>query len=73
MTLLLNGHYIKQYRVGTGKDNKTPVGTFEVAEMLNINQWELMEYVGHTTITDKFSENKDVMVRYEFTKSLFNN
>ncbi len=39
LTVLLNGHYIKQYRVGTGKDNKTPVGAFEIAEMLKEPVW----------------------------------
>ena len=39
LTVLLNGHYIKQYRVGTGKDNKTPVGIFEIAEMLKEPVW----------------------------------
>ena len=39
LTLLLRAHYIKQYRVGTGKDNKTPVGVFEVAEMLKEPVW----------------------------------
>ena len=39
LTVLLNGHYIKQYRVGTGKDNKTPVGTFDIAEMLKEPVW----------------------------------
>ena len=39
LTLLLNDHYIKQYRIGTGKDNKTPVGTFEVKNMMKEPTW----------------------------------
>ena len=31
LTVLLDGHYIKEYAVGVGRDNKTPNGIFEIA------------------------------------------
>jgi len=39
LKLLLNGHYVKQYRIGTGKNNKTPVGTFEVKDKIKNPTW----------------------------------
>jgi len=39
LTLLLNDHYVKQYRVATGKNDKTPVGTFEVKNKMKEPVW----------------------------------
>ena len=39
LTLLLNDHYVKQYRIGTGKNDKTPVGTFEVKNKIKEPTW----------------------------------
>ncbi len=39
LTLLLNDHYVKQYRIATGKNNKTPVGTFEVKNKMKEPVW----------------------------------
>ncbi|MDO8142862.1 MAG: L,D-transpeptidase family protein [Candidatus Brocadiales bacterium] len=39
LTLLLNDHYVKQYRIGTGKNDKTPVGTFEVKNKMKEPTW----------------------------------
>ena len=39
LTLLLNGQYVKQYRIGTGKDDKTPVGAFEVKNKMQEPTW----------------------------------
>jgi len=39
LTLLLNDHYVKQYRIGTGKNDKTPVGAFEVKNKLKEPVW----------------------------------
>lgn len=39
LTILLNGHYIKQYPVGIGKSNKTPVGEFIVDNKLINPTW----------------------------------
>lgn len=39
LTLLLNDHYVKQYRIGTGKNDKTPVGTFEVKNKMKDPTW----------------------------------
>ncbi|OOP55220.1 MAG: hypothetical protein AYP45_15970 [Candidatus Brocadia carolinensis] len=39
LLLLLNGKYVKQYRVATGKNNKTPVGTFEVKNKMKEPAW----------------------------------
>ena len=42
-----------------------------VAEIMNISQWELMNYVGKTNISDKFGKDTKVTKRIEFTRSLF--
>jgi lipoprotein-anchoring transpeptidase ErfK/SrfK len=39
LTLLLDGHFIKQYPVGTGKSGKTPVGVFVVDNKLINPVW----------------------------------
>ena len=39
LTILLNGHYIKQYPVGIGKSDKTPVGVFTVDNKLVHPTW----------------------------------
>ena len=39
LTILLNGHYIKQYPVGIGKSDKTPVGVFIVDNKLVNPTW----------------------------------
>lgn len=39
LTLLLNDHYVRQYRIGTGKNDKTPVGEFEVKNKMKDPTW----------------------------------
>ncbi|MCF6148801.1 MAG: L,D-transpeptidase family protein [Candidatus Kuenenia sp.] len=39
LTLLLNDHYVKQYRIGTGRNNKTPEGAFEVKNKMKNPTW----------------------------------
>ncbi len=39
LTILLNGHFIKQYPVGIGKSDKTPVGVFIVDNKLVNPTW----------------------------------
>lgn len=39
LTLILNDHYVRQYRICIGKDNKTPEGTFEVKNKMKEPTW----------------------------------
>jgi len=39
LTILLNGHFIKQYPIGIGKSDKTPVGVFVVDNKLVNPTW----------------------------------
>lgn len=39
LTVLLNDRYVKQYRIGTGKNDKTPEGTFEVKNKMKNPTW----------------------------------
>ncbi|MHC4276730.1 MAG: L,D-transpeptidase family protein [Planctomycetota bacterium] len=39
LILLLDGHFIKQYHIGTGKNNSTPEGTFVVETRLKNPVW----------------------------------
>ena len=41
------------------------------SEVLGISQWELMHYMGKTTLIDKFSEPIDVSKRLKIARSLF--
>ncbi len=41
------------------------------AEVLGISQWELMHYVGKTTLIDQFSEQVNVTNRLKIARSLF--
>ena len=41
------------------------------AEILGISQWELMNYLGKTTMLDNFSESIKVSSRLKFARSLF--
>lgn len=56
LILTLNDHYIKQYDIGTGKDDKTPVGTFEVSEKMVEPTW----YAGNGEVY-KFGHEKNVL------------
>ncbi len=39
LTLVHNDHYLRQYRICIGKDNKTPEGTFEVKNKMKEPTW----------------------------------
>ena len=41
------------------------------SEVLGISQWELMHYVGKTTMTDKFSEPVNASKRLKMARGLF--
>lgn len=42
------------------------------AEILGISQWDLMEYVGKTKISDSFENNTEIIKKIEYTRMLFN-
>jgi predicted transcriptional regulator len=42
-----------------------------VAELMHISQWELMNYVGKTNISDNFDKTKDIKKRIEYARRLF--
>jgi len=39
LVLLLNDKYVKQYRIATGRNNKTPIGMFEVKNKMKEPVW----------------------------------
>ena len=41
------------------------------SEVLGISQWELMHYIGKTTLIDKFSEPVNVLTRLKIARRLF--
>jgi hypothetical protein len=41
------------------------------AELLGVNQWDLMSFVGKTRIADKEEVPKDITKRLTFAKKLF--
>lgn len=43
----------------------------QVSEALGISRWELMEYIGKTTISDSFDDISDVIDRVKFTRLIF--
>lgn len=44
----------------------------QAASLLGISQWELMNYIGKTTIVDMFKEPVDIRQRIKFARTLFN-
>jgi len=44
----------------------------QAASLLGISQWELMNYIGKTTIVDMFKEPVDITQRIKFARTLFN-
>lgn len=47
------------------------ISVSRAAEILGISQWELMSYIGKTSIHDSFDPPKDVESRIKFARSLF--
>ncbi len=47
------------------------ISVARASEVLGISQWELMHYVGKTTLIDQLSEPIDVSKRLKFARSLF--
>ena len=43
-----------------------------VAELMNLSQWELINYVGKTNIPEKFGKDTRIKERLQYTRSLFN-
>ena len=47
------------------------ISVARAAEVLGISQWELMHYIGKTTLIDQFSEPVNVSKRLKIARSLF--
>src|SRR3989344_3738869 len=47
------------------------VSVARASELLGISQWELMNYVGKTTLVDQYSFSTNVKSRLKFARSLF--
>ena len=47
------------------------ISVARASEVLGISQWELMHYLGKTTLIDKFSEPVNVSKRLNIARSLF--
>ena len=47
------------------------ISVARASEVLGISEWELMHYLGKTTVVDKFSEPVNVMKRLKIARSLF--
>lgn len=47
------------------------VSVARASEVLGISRWELMHYIGKTTIIDQFSEPVNISQRLKFARSLF--
>ena len=63
---------ISQARVKKGcKLCEHGISTARAAEVLGISQWELMHYLGKTTLIDKLSEPINVSKRLKIARSIF--
>ena len=47
------------------------ISAARASEIMGISQWELLNYIGKTMITDKFTENINVKRRIEYTRKIF--
>ena len=54
-----------------GKIYEHGISLAQTASLLGINQWELMEYLGTTTVGDRFQEEIGVRKRLETARSIF--
>ena len=43
----------------------------QTADILGLSQWELMNYIGKTKLSDKFDDQINVLERINFARSLF--
>ncbi|MBN1503045.1 hypothetical protein JW930_05865 [Candidatus Woesearchaeota archaeon] len=43
----------------------------QVADALDVSRWELMDYIGKTTIADSFEDISDIDDRLSFARSIF--
>ena len=63
---------IKQAQIKKGsKLHEHGISIARAAEVLGISQWELMNYIGKTKLTDKMPDIIDVRARIKFARSLF--
>ncbi len=66
------GEVIRQAQIKKGGQlYKHGISLARAAEILGVSQWELMNYIGHTKITDISTEGVSVKSRLEFTRRLF--
>ena len=69
ITEVINQAQIKK----SGKVYEHGISTGRAAELLGVSKWELMNYLGHTKVSNHIhSTAKSVKERLEFTKKLFN-
>ncbi len=47
------------------------ISAARASEVLGISRWELMHYLGQTTLIDQFSEPVNISSRLKFTRGLF--
>jgi len=47
------------------------ISAARASEVLGISRWELMHYLGQTTLIDQLSETVNIAKRLKFTRSLF--
>ena len=47
------------------------ISVARASEVLGISQWELMHYLGKTTVIDHFSESVNISVRLKIARGLF--
>ena len=67
------GEVINQAQIKKGsKLYQHGVSMARAAAVLGISQWELMNYVGKTAISENFPEAVDVKSRLRFARKLFN-
>ena len=63
---------INQARIKKGcKMCEHGISVARAAEVLGISQWEIMHYMGKTTLIDQFSEPVNAAKRLKFARSLF--
>lgn len=63
---------VKEARIKKGsKIYEHGISIARTAEMMNISQWELMNYIGKTGMTDKGEDLRMIKNRIEFARSLF--
>lgn len=61
LTLMYNDTVVKEYQIATGKDNKTPVGTFKIMTRMEKPDWDKIDDATGRVVKIKYGDPQNVL------------